>query len=97
MKYNEYTFEGYTFYSTCSACPEQYDVFHEDSIDEDDILAYVRLRWGNLWATCPDVGGKVIYFKDFDEDYKGGFDSEEERVGHLQQIAKAIKEHYEAS
>jgi hypothetical protein len=97
MNHYECTFEGFTFVCTCIACPEQYDVYLEnEQNDEENIKAYVRLRFGTLRVECPDVGGKTVYLKAFDEDYKGEFENDEERLLYLQEIAKAIKEHYDA-
>ena len=45
------------FVNTCYACPEQYDVYR----DNGQICAYVRLRWGNLYAEYPSIDGEVIY------------------------------------
>jgi hypothetical protein len=47
---------GYSLFLTCSACPEQYDVFKEDKQ-----LGYLRLRHGGFTVTVPDVGGETIY------------------------------------
>ena len=69
----------FIFRMTSIACPEQYDVFKMD--DTDNIVGYVRLRHGRLYAACPYVGGEFVY-----ETYPNGdgcFDSEEERISHL--------------
>ena len=75
----------YEFKQTCSACPEQYDVFNEEGAQ----VAYVRLRWGSLYAECPDVGGTEIYYTGVGND-AGCFRSEDERRRHLRKIAKRI-------
>ena len=41
---------------TCSACPEQYDVFYND-----EQVGYLRLRHGVFTCSYPDVGGEKIY------------------------------------
>lgn len=40
---------------TCSACPEQYDVFKDGKQ-----VAYLRLRHGEFTVDYPDVGGNEI-------------------------------------
>lgn len=83
----------YYFYLTCSACPEQYDVIDT----EGKILAYVRLRYGKLKVYVPDVGGELLYQKNYDEDFLGTFPSDQERKDQLEIIAQKLKEYYEAS
>jgi hypothetical protein len=85
----EMKIKGYDFKLTCSACPEQYDVFDSNGTQ----VAYVHLRWGGLYASCPDCGGETVYSVDLDHNY-GSFDSDEERMRHLNAIADAIQEHY---
>lgn len=75
----------YEFKCTCSAYPEQYDVFDEDGTK----VGYVRLRWGSLYAKYPDIYGNTIYSHDFPND-RGSFASNEERMKHLTAIANAI-------
>lgn len=79
--------KGLKFERTCYACPEQYDVF--DS--EDEIVGYVRLRWGALSCQYPDFGGETIYETNIGDD-TGVFGSEEERMYHLNNIADKILE-----
>lgn len=77
---------GLNFIRTCDACPEQYDVYDKES----NIVGYVRLRHGFLYAEYPYVGGQVIY-----ESYPEGdglFKSEKERMYHLNKIANKINE-----
>lgn len=81
--------KNYEFVETCAACPEQYDVFDENS----NQVGYVRLRWGSLYAQCPHVGGVTVYSVDLDHD-GGCFSSNEERTLHLNAIAEAISKHY---
>jgi hypothetical protein len=84
----DYNILGLFFQLTCYACPEQYDVYFEDKQ-----VGYVRLRGNRLYCTCPDVMGKQVYHVNFSDDsdiYKGEFDTEEERIYHLTEIAKAI-------
>ena len=81
--------KNYEFVQTCEVCPEQYDVFDENN----DLVGYVRLRWGWLYAKCPHVGGTTVYSVDFDHD-GGFFRSDEERMRHLNAIAEAISKYY---
>ena len=78
------------FRMTCSACPEQYDVFDEDGNE----IAYVRLRWGFLYCDCSDCGGDTVYEFRFPDEYKGQFASEEERMLHLSRIRDEICRYY---
>jgi hypothetical protein len=73
------------FELTCHACPEQYDVYIEDKQ-----VAYVRLRWGTLRVTTPDVGGELVYEHEYEDGWQGCFDSAEDREFHLDAIAKVI-------
>ena len=84
-----FDFKGYHFVQTCSACPEQYDVFDENG----NQVAYVRLRWGCLYAECPDVGGTEVYSAGIGND-AGCFRSESERKNHLRRIADRIEFYY---
>ena len=77
------------FVKTCSACPEQYDVFNI----KNEQVGYVRLRWGGLTCECPDYGGEVIYSADVGDGWSGCFESEEQRQEHLENIADAILTH----
>ena len=77
---------NYNFVCTCSACPEQYDVFDKDG----NQVAYVRLRWGSLTAEYPDVGGMCIYDAHIGDGWSGCFQSEKQRMTHLKNIANAI-------
>ena len=79
-------FGNYDFKQTCSVCPEQYDVFDEKGTQ----VAYVRLRWGSLYAECPDVGGTEVYYVGIGND-AGCFRSNNERIRHLKAISKRIE------
>lgn len=74
-----------TFYLTCSACPEQYEVFDSNG----NHVGYVRLRFGHLRVDFPDCGGEVIYNHEFSDEWKGEF-TEDEREHYLKEIAEAI-------
>ena len=71
------------FVNTCYACPEQYDVYR----DNGQICAYVRLRWGNLYAEYPSIDGEVIYNTHFSDNSKGNFDNDSERDYYLKEIS----------
>lgn len=75
---------GLNFVETCHACPEQYDVFD----DHGNLVGYVRLRHGGLYAECPYCGGEMVY-----EAYPEGdgcFIDEMERSFHLNAISEKI-------
>lgn len=74
------------FIKTCDVCPEQYDVKDKDGRQ----VGYIRLRWGELRCDFPDCGGETIYSCNFDDDFAGCFNSEEERLIYLGEIAKSI-------
>ena len=79
----------YNFVCTCYACPEQYDVFDKDG----NQVGYVRLRWGSLYAECPDVGGTEVYSCGFGDSWAGCFKNDEQRMVHLRRIAERISLH----
>jgi hypothetical protein len=71
--------------NTCSACPEQYDVYYEDIL-----CGYMRLRHGYFRAEyykTPDDYGKIVY--DCEPNGDGIFLGEE-REEHLKKGAEAI-------
>lgn len=83
------TIDKFVFNKTCEAFPEQYDVYRGSKQ-----VAYVRLRMGRLTVRVPDVGGEVIYYKNFEKEdpVKGYFDTQEERMKYLTEIAEILKE-----
>ena len=78
---------GYRLKQTCSACPEQYDVF--DDLGQQ--VAYFRLRHGGFRVDVPDYGGETIYTANPKGD--GIFDREE-RVHYLTEAVLAVQEYY---
>jgi hypothetical protein len=80
----ELTINNLRFVMTCTACPEQYDVF--DSSGKQ--VGYVRLRHGKLRCDYPVCGDEVIY--EAEPKGNGGFDSDDERIFHLGKIASCI-------
>ena len=80
--------KGLNFNCTCGCCPEQYDVYDKNG----DIVGYVRLRYGNLTCEYPNVFGECIYHATFDDGWTGCFESEEQRMEYLSDIADKILE-----
>lgn len=77
---------GYRLDQTCSACPEQYDVYAGE-----ELVAYFRLRHGSFYAAVPDVGGEVVY----EANPKGdGIFTRDERVRYLTEAILAVQEYY---
>ena len=83
--------KGLDFICTCSACPEQYDVFDSG----ENIVGYVRLRYGGLSCEYPDVGGEEIYYASVGNGWCGSFENENQRMRHLNKIADKIFEKIE--
>lgn len=80
--------DGLKLVCTCGACPEQYEVF-----DGDKQVGYLRLRHGWFRADVPKCGGETIH-----EAYPRGdgiFD-DDERLAHLTEAVKKIREWMEA-
>lgn len=79
------------FEKTCDACPEQYDVFKGGKQ-----VGYIRLRHGVLSCRYPNNHGEIIYAHQFEDEWKGYFETEEERTFYLEEcknaLLKAIKE-----
>lgn len=75
---------------TCPACPEQYTIFVGDKQ-----VAYVRLRYGEL-SVNPYTDDKKIdldtelYCHQFEDEWKGDFDDEEERIKYQKEIEEVI-------
>mgnify|MGYP003526781326 CR=1 FL=1 len=80
------------FNLTCSACPEQYDVYQKHSASEYTQVGYVRLRWGSLRCDYPDCGGETILLEDISDEGHGMFDNEKSRAKWLKKIADTIWE-----
>lgn len=72
------------FIQTCSAFPEQYDVLYNGKT-----VGYIRLRWGNMYVECPDVGGELVYEAQPEEGF-GDFHTDEEREYYLGCARNAI-------
>lgn len=76
--------DGYKFVLTCFACPEQYDVFD----NENNQVAYLRLRYGHFKVHCPDYGGDIVYEAN---PVGNGIFTDEERYYHLQEATTRIQ------
>jgi hypothetical protein len=74
---------GLRFVMTCSACPEQYDVFRGE-----EKVGYVRIRHGTLTVDYPECRGENLICAEVNGD--GEFASEEERTNWLFNAAEAI-------
>lgn len=83
------------FNMTCSACPEQYDVYYnygtKDNVHEE-IVGYVRLRHGYLYALVCDkeFSYEVEVYNTDDVKGDGCFNDDKERKYHLSKIEDAI-------
>ena len=67
---------------TCSACPEQYDVFLDKRL-----IGYLRLRHGHFTASYPDAKGAVVYEAETEGD--GAFE-DHERSFYLTEAVKSL-------
>ena len=85
-------YKGLTFVMTCSALPEQYDVFSPKYKGKKSSVGYVRLRWGKMRVDCPECGDKTVFSHEFGNQWKGCFSSPEEREEFLTKAAEAILE-----
>lgn len=77
-----YRKNGLDLIMTCSACPEQYDVF-KDGIQ----VAYYRLRHGEFRVDYKECGGETIYETQVNGD--GIFD-DNERLYNLTKAMRAV-------
>lgn len=84
MPANDVTIGDYTLIATCGSCPEQYDV-----LKGGEIVGYLRLRHGEFYAACPDVGGDKVYTAEPKGD--GSFE-DDEREHYLSEAVKAIND-----
>lgn len=72
----------YRLICTCSACPEQYDVY--DDVTKRQV-GYLRLRHGHFRADFPNCGGQTVYESVTNGD--GVFDDDER----MPQLAAAVR------
>ena len=75
--------DGLLLKCTCSACPEQYEVF-----DRERQVAYMRLRHGEFSVSFLDCDGPVIFYGSPIGD--GQFD-DDERQQYLEEAVCQIK------
>lgn len=80
--------EGHRLICTCSACPEQYEVFYDATKQH---IGYLRLRHGHFRADYPDCGGDTVY--DVHTKGDGVFD-DDERMEHLTNAVRALSRRY---
>lgn len=84
-----------TLEQTCECCPEQYLAYKGSRI-----IGYIRLRWGHLTCDYMPYGRLTedhirIFDKVFNEDnFKGSFDTEEEREHWLSKCKEALLNKY---
>jgi len=87
-----------TLEQTCECYPEQYWVYKGSHI-----IGYIRLRWGHLTCNYLPKGtftdltdnGILVYDKIFNDDnFKGSFDTEEEREYWLSKCKEALLDKY---
>ena len=76
--------EGMRLVRTCTACPEQYDVF-----EGRRLVGYLRLRHGRFTAHYGSSAGPVVYEAFTRGD--GLFDDEAEREEHLKAAQSALR------
>ena len=77
--------DGYWLKQTCTACPEQYDVF----IGNNQI-GYLRLRHGSFTASFPDHMGEIVYTAHPEGD---GIFEDHERKKYIREALNAIDFH----
>lgn len=78
--------DGYRLICTCPACPEQYEVFSEETKQQ---VGYLRLRHGLFRADYPECGGETVY--DTETNGDGMFD-DDERMPQLKKAVAALQE-----
>lgn len=76
---------------TCESCPEQYSMI---SLFDMADVGYFRLRHGHFRVDAPTCGDTTVYEKMFEEDLKGQFYTEEERIENLTEAIKEIIKYY---
>lgn len=87
--------DGLAFELTCSACPEQYDVWLGERQEQ---VGYVRVRWGHAWAYHPDFMGEPVYDEPIgDDDLAGQFIDDDQRQAVLSDIAGRLRRAHSGS
>ena len=85
---NDYYINGLLFHMTCVCSPEQYDVYDKNN----NIVGYIRLRWGRLTCDYPNAQGEEIYNTYIGDEWTGMFEDGAERNEQLSIIANKILE-----
>lgn len=83
-------FTEFRWFTTCLACPVQFDIY----TPRCQKIAYFRFRGGNLSVNNYDgdeIGNDVIYF---DDSYEGSYLSQEELDQIVPIVEQKIKEYY---
>ncbi|NDC55281.1 MAG: hypothetical protein EBZ69_00340 [Alphaproteobacteria bacterium] len=83
--------DGCRLICTSSACPEQYDVFDNQTGTQ---LGYLRLRHGNFRADYLDCGGETVYAAKPTGD---GMFNEDERLDYLNKAVAALLKRHKAN
>jgi hypothetical protein len=82
---NDLVIDGYRLICTSIACPEQYEVFDNESEQQ---VGYLRLRHGHFRADYPYCGGDTVY----EDDTRGdGIFDDDERMPQLTNAIAALK------
>ncbi len=72
---------------TCDYCPEQYVAVDHSGRQ----IGYLRMRWGEFYVYCPDMGGRIVY----NAYPKGaGWFEDDEREEYLQIAKQEIAEYW---
>jgi hypothetical protein len=79
-----YAKNGFYLKLTCSACPEQYEVY-KDGVQ----VAYYRLKHGEFMVDYPECGGETIYESEPNGD--GMFD-DNERLVYLTKALRIVQQ-----
>lgn len=85
---NSFELNEFNVSMSCAGCPEQYEVYRKGQQ-----LLYIRLRYGRLTVWYPDESGEVIFQHRFSDNYKGVFESIEERNMYFNEIYDAYIKH----
>ena len=80
--------DGYRLDLTCSACPEQYDVYAQDTV-----VGYLRLRHGVFTASIVEAGQIKNQVFSMHPEGDGLFEPDE-RLPALKQAIAAIQRHF---
>ena len=84
-KINKFEINGLTLKMTCTAFPEQYDVFDKNY----NQVGYIRLRNGWLYCSIPDCSDDIIY-EAYPNGADGCFVSDKQRSHYLKVITNLL-------